>query len=248
MLSYLDRRLDVIDQALGILLDHSVAAHHKLDALLAGQSTIVQQVVRNARAIQANRVELRLVRESIEALEDQLQALAATIDNEKESAEEQRIAIFNAEVRIAQEQALRRADTVIGNWLNPDSRIIARLNSGDVSESLLDNLRRERQIVLELIASLTGPEFLLPENILSTEKRLQKRPPVDYMNRLPEYAKAVDFISAYYRDRLQPSVAYYYSDSEVERDVENLHAMAFPRIGSGVFVGLPNPDAFCVRS
>ena len=244
VLSYLDRRLDVIDQALGILLDHSVAAHHKLDALLAGQSTIVQQVVRNARAIQANRVELRLVRESIEALEDQLQALAATIDNEKESAEEQRIAIFNAEVRIAQEQALRRADTVIGNWLNPDSRIIARLNSGDVSESLLDNLRRERQIVLELIASLTGPEFLLPENILSTEKRLQKRPPVDYMNRLPEYAKAVDFISAYYRDRLQPSVAYYYSDSEVERDVENLHAMAFPRIGSGVFVGLPNPDAF----
>ena len=241
--AYLDERLKGMDNKLNTLLDASVATHHKLDALLEGQRAIAEHVTRIARSVRANRVELRLIRESVENLEIQLQEIARKIDWAEQSEAEARVAIFHAELKIAQEQALREADIVVGNWLNPDSRVITLLNSGEAPQSLIDDVRRDRQVILETIASLGGPEFVVAEDVLRTDVLLHERRPAYTMGILADHARSVDFISAYFRDQFRRQIRWHFMEDETEQDVYRLYDAAFPRIDASDFADLLNPDA-----
>ena len=248
VIDYLGQRLDNIDKKLDYLIDISIAIDQKIDVLLAGQQAISEQLRTNAQAIAANRTESRLVRIAVSDLSNQLQELGMGIGRRSDEAEAHRRAIFNTEVRIQQEGALRNVNQIFGSWLNPDTKIIERLNSGDATTELLDNVRFQRQAVLALLYDLSGQTFVLPPDVLANDSRRFERPPVYAMSMLPQEARTVAEISNYARENRQPDsrlVSHYSVEENNKRDQEilRLHNSAYPDINDQAFTALPNPDA-----
>ena len=242
LLEYFDQRLDVIDEKIDWLVKTAGNMDRKIDAVLRGQQAVLQKMTTNARSIRVNWVEARLIRRSLRNVLTGLTRLTGNIGSQLDEAAEHRAVIFDAELRIAQQQAVRSADEVIGHWLNPDSGIIERLNAKTLDRELVDRVQADRQVVLEVLDALTGPEFVVPRSILIKDKDLFLRSPAHSLAMLSEFADEADRISSFYRTLHTAGVSDLSAATQVNK--RQIHKMAFPPIAREAFVGLPNPDAF----
>jgi hypothetical protein len=245
--NYIGARFDVVDEKLNLLIDQSVSLHQKVDALLEGQRVITDIVIKNARAIQADRIEQAVIAESIESVGREIRALGLSVDEGFTAASVERSVFFDAELRRDQEAAITAAEAELDAWLNPDSDVIERLNAGERSAQLMDAVRAGRQKVLVLIDQLSGPVFIRSLEVIAVQDNNIERPPVHGLAALPDKAREVADLTAFYRDFRTPVATISSIDpDEARKDDETLAAMqerAFPPINASAFTNLANPDA-----
>lgn len=241
--NYLGQRLDVIDEKLNILIDQSVQNSRKLDFLLNGQRVITEFVLQNSRGIQATRVEIALLNQAIQSLDNKVLGLYQEIKRHSKKQAQERSKYFDEYATIERNQSLRPVKVVLANWLNPDSKIIKRLNKGNFDQNFLDKIRADRQKVIQLIEDLIGPEFIYSSNILASGSRLHDRPPSDLISMLPGYAKKAVFLTTYDRNRYEPKLdEFVWMRDQETSEIKSLHDQAYPLVDAKVFENLPNPD------
>lgn len=240
---YLANRLDKLEEKIDNLADHTANNSMKLDALVQGQQAILQSVAATMEGVQATRAEVAFLTEMVRRMNFDFGVSSGTVTSTLAATHWQQEQHHRWLSEVMRLKSVRDIDVVIGNWLNPDSKVIETLNGGGASDEYLAIVRRDRQRVLELIRGLSTPEFVQPVDSLVHATRLYDRSVTELMGLLPAYAERAEEYERYFRVTNVTREAGRRDKETTGRDSSN--ALVTDKLGknvSDVFVGLSNPD------